>query len=115
MDCGEGLIELINPEIVEMNGEQTGAEACLSFPGYFGYVKRANQIKIKSLNRQGETILLEGEPWIDKKSAFKIVVQMGVYINWDLPSCRKIENIKMRKRLLWKRGFSICAKPFMSC
>ena len=44
MDCGDGLIELINPEIIEMDGEQTGAEACLSFPGYYGIVKRANRV-----------------------------------------------------------------------
>lgn len=39
MDCGEGLIELINPEIVELSGEQDGVEACLSFPGYYGHVE----------------------------------------------------------------------------
>lgn len=64
MDCGEGLIELINPEILEMSGEQTGAEACLSFPGYYGDVKRANQIRITSLNRQGEQIIIEGEGYL---------------------------------------------------
>jgi peptide deformylase len=61
MDCGDGLIELINPEILEMEGEQTGTEACLSFPGYFGNVKRAQSVKLKTLNRQGETIHLKGE------------------------------------------------------
>jgi len=64
MDCGEGLIELINPEIIEMNGEQMGTEACLSFPGYFGYVKRANHVKVKTLTRHGETILFEGEGYL---------------------------------------------------
>lgn len=64
MDCGEGIIELINPEIIEMSGEQTGVEACLSFPGYIGYVKRANRVKVKSLNRSGETIILEGEGYL---------------------------------------------------
>ncbi|MFF3921018.1 peptide deformylase [Paenibacillus lactis] len=64
MDCGEGLIELINPEIVEMNGEQTGPEACLSYPGYYGYVKRADHVKVKTLNRQGETVILEGEGYL---------------------------------------------------
>lgn len=64
MDCGDGLIELINPEIIEMNGEQTGTEACLSFPGYFGYVERANQVKVKTLNRSGETVILEGEGYL---------------------------------------------------
>ncbi len=61
MDCGEGLIELINPEIVETAGEQTGPEACLSFPGYAGIVKRAQYVKIQSMNRSGETFVLEGE------------------------------------------------------
>jgi len=61
MDCGNGLIELINPEIVEMSGEQTGAEACLSFPGYYGIVRRANYVKVATRNRQGERIELEGE------------------------------------------------------
>jgi peptide deformylase len=61
LDCGEGLIELINPEIVEMEGEQTGAEACLSFPGYYGIVRRAQKVKVKSMNRRGETVFLEAE------------------------------------------------------
>lgn len=64
MDCGEGLIELINPEIVEMEGEQTGPEACLSFPGYYGLVKRAQRVKVKSLNRNGETAVMEGEGYL---------------------------------------------------
>ncbi|WP_239615722.1 peptide deformylase [Cohnella mopanensis] len=64
MDCGEGLIELINPEIVELSGEQDGAEACLSFPNYHGFVKRANYVKITTLTRQGERIELEGEGFL---------------------------------------------------
>jgi peptide deformylase len=61
MDCGEGLIELINPEIIEMKGEQTGTEACLSFPGYCGLVKRAEHMKVRCLNRRGQSIIIEGE------------------------------------------------------
>jgi len=64
MDCGEGLIELINPEILEMEGEQIGPEACLSFPGYSGIVKRANYVKIKSLDRKGKPFTLEGEGYL---------------------------------------------------
>jgi peptide deformylase len=61
LDCGEGLIELINPEITESGGEQSAPEACLSFPGYFGIVRRANYVKVKSLDRNGEAFTLEGE------------------------------------------------------
>ncbi|MBD3919363.1 peptide deformylase [Paenibacillus sp. PR3] len=64
MDCGEGLIELINPEIIEMQGEQEGAEACLSYPGWYGIVKRANYVKLTTLNRQGDRIVLEGEGYL---------------------------------------------------
>ncbi|MCR8655827.1 peptide deformylase [Paenibacillus endoradicis] len=64
MDCGEGLIELINPEILDMSGEQVGTEACLSYPGYWGYVKRANKVKIKSLTREGDEVILIGEDYL---------------------------------------------------
>lgn len=60
MDCGEGLIELINPEIIEMSGEQTGPEACLSFPGYAGIVKRADYVKVKAMDREWNEQILEG-------------------------------------------------------
>lgn len=64
MDCGDGLIELINPEIIEASGEQDGAEACLSFLGYHGFVKRANHVRITTLNRQGEKVELAGEGFL---------------------------------------------------
>ncbi|MFC5531143.1 peptide deformylase [Cohnella yongneupensis] len=64
MDCGDGLIELINPEIIEASGEQDGTEACLSFPGYYGFVKRAQRVVVRSMNRQGETFELEGEGFL---------------------------------------------------
>ncbi|TBL77261.1 peptide deformylase [Paenibacillus thalictri] len=64
MDCGDGLIEFINPQILEMSGKQTGAEACLSFPGFAGEVERANVVKISSQNRKGETFILEGEGFL---------------------------------------------------
>ena len=64
MDCGDGLIELINPVILRLSGEQTGAEACLSFPGYSGIVKRAHQVAVRTLNRAGEEIVLEGEGFL---------------------------------------------------
>jgi peptide deformylase len=61
MDCGDGLIELINPQILELRGEQTGTEACLSYPGHSGTVKRAKFVKVKSMDRNGKEILIEGE------------------------------------------------------
>ncbi|MFV9509934.1 peptide deformylase [Tepidibacillus sp. LV47] len=60
VDVGDGLIELINPEVVEQDGEQIGPEGCLSVPGVVGKVKRANYAKVKGLNRHGEEIIVEG-------------------------------------------------------
>lgn len=64
MDCGEGLVELINPEILESSGEQTGPEACLSYPGYAGIVKRADYVKVKTLTRTGESVVIEGHGYL---------------------------------------------------
>ncbi|TQK53465.1 peptide deformylase [Brevibacillus sp. AG162] len=64
MDCGSGLIELINPVLIEKSGEQVGEEACLSIPGVFGIVRRANYVKVQTLNRQGETKTIEAEEFL---------------------------------------------------
>lgn len=61
MDCGDGLLELINPQIVEKSGEQYGEEACLSIPGVYGYVKRANELVVKTLTRAGEEVFESGQ------------------------------------------------------
>ncbi|MCK9267186.1 MAG: peptide deformylase [Alkaliphilus sp.] len=61
IDVGEGLIELINPEIVSEEGSQCGEEGCLSLPGITGEVIRPNIVKIKGLDRKGEKIVLEGK------------------------------------------------------
>ena len=41
VDTGEGILELVNPELIETSGEQEGAEGCLSIPGKYGLVRRA--------------------------------------------------------------------------
>ena len=61
IDVGDGIIELINPEIIETDGEQTGPEGCLSVPGVTGEVERPLKVKVKALNRNGEEFIIEGE------------------------------------------------------
>ena len=60
IDVGEGLIELINPEIIETSGQQRGAEGCLSIPGVRGEVIRPEKVRVKALNRKGEQIEITG-------------------------------------------------------
>ena len=61
IDVGEGPIVLINPEIVETSGEQTGEEGCLSVPGKWGIVTRPNYVKVRALNENMEEFEIEGE------------------------------------------------------
>ena len=61
IDVGEGPIILINPEIIETSGEQTGEEGCLSVPGKWGIVTRPDHVKVRALNQEMEPFEMEGE------------------------------------------------------
>lgn len=61
IDIGEGPIVLINPEILETSGEQTGDEGCLSVPGMAGQVTRPNYVKVKALDVNMNEQIYEGE------------------------------------------------------
>ncbi|MDD3958796.1 MAG: peptide deformylase [Clostridiaceae bacterium] len=63
VDVGDehGLIEFINPEILSVEGEVLSEEGCLSVPGRSGCVKRPERLKVRALNRKGETFELEAE------------------------------------------------------
>ena len=61
IDCGDGIVELINPEILETSGEQGSFEGCLSFPGESGYVVRPNYVKVRAQNRDGDICEYEAE------------------------------------------------------
>lgn len=61
IDVGEGPIVLINPEIIETSGEQTGEEGCLSVPGKWGYVTRPEKVKVRALDQNMEPFEMEGE------------------------------------------------------
>lgn len=61
MDVGNGVIEAINPEIVEQSGTQEGPEGCLSFPGKWGTVSRPQKVRMKAQDRHGKWYFLTGE------------------------------------------------------
>lgn len=54
VDTGDGVYELVNPEIISMSGEQDGAEGCLSVPGRRGTVVRPMNVTVKAQDRNGE-------------------------------------------------------------
>ena len=64
VDTGEEILELVNPELLETDGEQVGAEGCLSVPGKYGLVKRPYYAKVRAQDRNGDWYEAEGEELI---------------------------------------------------
>jgi peptide deformylase len=60
IDVGEGLIKMVNPQIILEEGEQLVEEGCLSFPGVWGMVKRPAHVVVRALNENGEEITVDG-------------------------------------------------------
>lgn len=60
VDIGQGVIELVNPVIIECKGEQTGEEGCLSCPDEFGVVTRPATVKVQAKDRNGSHLILKG-------------------------------------------------------
>ena len=61
IDVGDGVVELINPEIIKTEGKQVEVEGCLSIPGKMGEVERPATVLVKALDRKGQEITVKGE------------------------------------------------------
>lgn len=61
IDVGDGIIELINPVIVEKSGSQIGAEGCLSVPERYDEVERPMKVTVRAQDRNGNNIVVTGE------------------------------------------------------
>ena len=66
VDTGEGILELVNPTLIETDGEQVGPEGCLSVPGKYGLVKRPYYAKVRAQDRNGDWYEAEGEELIGR-------------------------------------------------
>ena len=66
VDTGEEILELVNPVMLETDGEQIGPEGCLSVPGKYGLVKRPYYAKVRAQDRNGEWFEAEGEELIGR-------------------------------------------------
>jgi len=72
IDVGEGPVVLINPEIIEADGEQTGSEGCLSVPGKVGIVTRPNHVKVRALDRDMKEFEFEAEGFFARACCHEI-------------------------------------------
>lgn len=94
IDIGEGLIKLINPEIVEMEGEQQDIEGCLSIPGISGEVIRPNWVKVKTSIENGKNVELEGTGLLARAFCHEIDHLDGIlFIDKVIPGTVKNLNI----------------------
>lgn len=72
IDVGDGVIELINPQIIAFSGEQEGVEGCLSFPGEWGITKRPQYVKVKAFDRNGNEFTMDGKDLLAKAFCHEI-------------------------------------------
>ena len=72
IDVGEGLVKLINPEIVKQEGEEVEEEACLSVPEESGYVLRPQTVTVKACNEKGEEVTITAEGLFKKALCHEI-------------------------------------------
>ena len=61
LDEDDQIIELVNPEIIRTEGEQTGLEGCLSVPGKYGVVTRPEVVRVRAQDRDGDWFEVEDE------------------------------------------------------
>lgn len=90
VDIGEGAIKLINPELVETEGEQQDFEGCLSVPGIAAEVKRPEKVKVKALDEKGDTIIIEGTGLLARAFCHEIDHLDGIlFIDKIIPGTKK--------------------------
>ncbi len=92
---GPDPIVILNPEIVEEEGEEVAEEGCLSIPGYFEKIRRAYRIQLKGLDREGKEIRIEGEGLAARIFQHEIDHLNGVLMINRLSSLKR--NIFLRK------------------
>jgi len=72
VDVGDGLIELINPEITEQSGEESDIEGCLSVDRKRGYVKRPKKVKVEAYDRNGDLMEYTAEGYLARAFCHEI-------------------------------------------
>ncbi|WP_374721920.1 peptide deformylase [Peribacillus tepidiphilus] len=80
VDIGDdsGTLEMINPEILETDGEQIGPEGCLSFPNVYGEVKRPYYVRVRAKDRKGREYEIEAEDFFARAILHEIDHLQGI-------------------------------------
>ena len=91
---GSGVIELINPQILEVEGEQSGIEGCLSFPDIYGEVTRPYYVKVRAQDRKGNFFEIEAEDFLARALQHEIDHLQGVLFTSKVSRYLTIEELE---------------------
>lgn len=95
VDIGDGPIVMINPEIIEVSGEQTGPEGCLSVVGYQGEVTRPNYVKMTGFDEEMKPVTIEAEEFLARALCHEYDHLNGIlYIDKVEGELYKVEDIE---------------------
>ena len=97
IDVGEGLIELVNPEIIAAEGKKIDVEGCLSVPGKAGMVERPEKVTVRAQNREGEEFEIAAEGMLCKCLCHEIDHLDGIVY-----TDKMIEDVSDRYRMVTK-------------
>lgn len=88
IDVGDGPLVMINPQLIESQGEQTGDEGCLSVPGVAGQVTRPNYVRVQALDEEMQEIEIEATDFWPGRAAMKLTIWMELCIRlWWKTAC----------------------------
>ena len=94
IDVGDGLIELINPEIISSEGNQRGLEGCLSLPDKWGYVDRPMKVKVRASDRDGNEFEIEGEGLLARAFCHEIEHLDGILFSSHVDEFVNLDDIE---------------------
>lgn len=103
----EMIYKLINPEIISEAGEQLGEEGCLSVPGEYENVRRADQVTLKAMNLDGDTYTIEAEGFLARVFQHEIDHLNGILFIDKLPSYKKDTLKKSIKRRIQEGDYTV--------
>ncbi len=98
VDVGEGLIELVNPRIVDTRGAVEDSEGCLSSPGEYGLVVRPQWVKVQAQDRNGNAFEIEGEDLLARAFCHEIDHLEGVLFKDRMTHLLTREELRRRRR-----------------
>ena len=92
----EGLIELINPEIIKATGEREVEEGCLCLPGYVGKIRRSEVVKAKGLNREGKEVRIKSDGLLAEALEHEIDHLKGILFVDHLDNMEDLRKIELQ-------------------